>query len=358
MQLAPIARLARPTATTGPGIRSFAGAPRAAAPATPAAAPASPPALPPLQERTPEQLRDGMVVTVRGAGSEDVAVARLVQDGAQYMARIAGTTMGLATVELNHAQADRQGALGLATFRGTKGWFALSTRSTQGLLQGVQRLRTTPWQQWTEAQRQAFVQANETILHEAAHVTLNGYTNADVDAWHRADRSIEEGLSEVATMTNIRGFMREEFGVDIGDLTDRISQSTSAYTRYSERLQRLVGMGTDGSREQLAAAAAFVSDGVRADRRAAEIARRMGLALGGPDAPAVLVAEIARTIPGFVAEQNGTRTKLMELQAALVDHRAGRTMADVDAFVQQLRDEHDGDQPGLAHGPNGYEPLD
>lgn len=322
------------------------------------AAPVGAASLPPLQDRTPEQLRDGMVVTVKGAGSEDVAVARLIQDGAQFMARIAGTTMGLATVELNYAAADRQGALGLATFKGTKGWFALSTRSTQGLLQGVQRLRTTPWPQWTEAQRQAFVQANETILHEAAHVTLNGYTTADVNAWHRADRSIEEGLSEVATMTNIRGFMREEFGVDIGDLTDRISQSASAYTRYSERLQRLLGMGTDGTRPQLAAAAAVVSDGVRADQRATEIARRMGVALGGAEAPAAIVAEIARTIPGFIAEQNGTRTKLMELQAALVDHRAGKVIEDPDAFIQQLRGEHDRGVPALAGRVNGYEPLD
>jgi hypothetical protein len=315
-------------------------------------------ALPPLQDRTPEQLREGMVVTVKGAGSDDVAVARLIQDGAQYMARIAGTTMGLATVEINYKQADQQGALGLATFQGTKGWFALSTRSTVGLLEGITRLRTTEWSKWTERERQAFVQANETILHEAAHVTLNGYTREDVDAFHRANRDFEEGLSEVATMTNIRAFMQDEFGVDIGDQTDRISQSTSAYTRFSERISRMLGMGTDGSRDALASAAAFVSDKVRADQRIPEIARRMGLALGGDTAPAAIVAEIAKTLPGFVAEQNGTRTKLMELQAALVDHKAGRTLDDVDAFITRLRDEHDRGVPAFAPRVNGYAPLD
>lgn len=324
----------------------------------PFAAAATATTTPPLQHRTPDQLRDGMFVTVKGAGSEDLAVARLIQDGAAYMARIAGTTVGLATVEVNYKEADRQGALGLATFSGLKGWFALSTRSTVGLLQGIERLRSTAWDQWTEAQRQAFVQANETILHEAAHVTLNGYTRADVDAWHRADRSFEEGLSEVATMTNIRGFMRDEFGIDIGDQTDRISQSTSAYTRYSERIQRMLGMGTDGSRDAIAAAASFVSDKVRADQRIPEIARRVGLALGGESAPQQLVDEIAKTLPGFVAERNGTRTKLMELQAALVDHKAGRTMDDVDAFIADLRDRYDRDQPALAPWVNGYQPLD
>lgn len=314
--------------------------------------------LPPLQDRTPDQLKDGMLVTVRGAGSEDLAVARLIQDGAQYMARRAGTTMGLATVELNYRRADEQGALGLATFQGTKGWFALSTRSTTGLLEGIDRLRTTEWEDWTEAQRQAFVQANETILHEAAHVTLNGYTQNDVRAWHRASRDIEEGLSEVATMTQIRDFMREEFGVDPGDLTDRISQSTSAYTRYSERLERMLGMGTDGSSAAIAAAAARVSDGVRADERVAELAQRIGTELGGPSAPSQIVAEIAKTIPGFVAEKNGTRTKLMELQAALVDHRAGRPLDDVAGFIEDLRARHDTGAPALAPRINGYEPIE
>ncbi len=44
-------------------------------------------------------------------------------------------------------------------------------------------------------------------------------------------------------MTHIRQFMQEEFGVDVGDLTDRISQSASAYTRFSERIERMIGMG-------------------------------------------------------------------------------------------------------------------
>lgn len=327
-------------------------------PLTPFVSSAPTAAAPPLQDRTPDQLRDGMVVTVKGAGSSDVAVARLIQDGAQYMARVADTTMGLATVEINYKRADDQKALGLATFQGTKGWFALSIRSTQGLLQGIERLRTTPWAGWSEKERQAFVQANETILHEAAHVTLNGYTRDDVNAWHSANRGFEEGLSEVATMTHIRDFMREEFGVDIGDQTNRISQSTSAYTRYSERIQRMLGMGTDGAADALAAAASFVSDKVRADQRIPEMARRIGLQLGGPDAPVEIVAEIARTLPGFVAEQNGTRTKLMELQAALVDHKAGKPIADVDAFIAQLRIEHDRNIPAFRPRTNGFEPIE
>lgn len=315
-------------------------------------------AAPPLQDRTPDQLKEGMVVTVKGAGSADLAVARLIQDGAQYMARVADTTMGLATVEINYKRADDQGALGLATFQGTKGWFALSQRSTQGLLQGIERLRSTPWASWTERERQAFVQANETILHEAAHVTLNGYTQADVNAWHSANRDFEEGLSEVATMTHIRDFMQDEFGLDIGDQTNRISQSTSAYTRYSERIQRMLGQGTDGSRDALAAAAALVSDKVRADQRIPEIARRIGLQLGGADAPVAIVAEIAKTLPGFVGEVNGTRTKLMELQAALVDHKAGKPLADVDAFIAQLRADYDRNIPAFRPRVNGFEPID
>ncbi len=327
------------------------------APLAPLAATTTAPALPPLQDRTPEQLREGMVVDVRGAGSDDIAVARLIQDGAQYMARVAGTTMGLATVEVNYKRADQQGALGLATFRGNSGWFALSQRSTSGLLEGIERLRTTDWAQWTEAQRQAFIQANETILHEAAHVTLNGYTSEDVRAWRSANRDFEEGLSEVATMTHIRAFMQDEFGIELSELSDRISQSTSAYTRFSERISRMLGMGTDGSRQALAAAASYVGDKVRADERIDEIARRMGAALGGADAPQELVEEIARTLPGFVAERNGTRTKLMEIQAALVDHKAGNTIADPGGLVARLRAEFDDLAGNAPFATNGDEPI-
>jgi hypothetical protein len=321
-------------------------------------APSTAAATLPLQDRSPEQLKEGMVVTVKGAGSTDLAAARLIQDGAAYMARVADTTMGLANVDINYASADRQGALGLATFQGNKGWFGLSQRSTKGVMEGIERLRTTPWAQWTEAQRQAFVQSNETILHESAHVTLNGYTNADVNAWRGANRDFEEGLAEAATMTHVRDFMQDEFGVDTGDLTDRISQSVSAYTRFTERIERMLAMGTDGSAAALASAASAVGDHVRADQRMHEIAQRVADNLGGPGAPAAIVDEFAKTLPGFVAEQNGTRTKLMELQAALVDHRNG-ALTDVDGFLSRLGVKYrDVDAATAPARVNGYEPLD
>jgi hypothetical protein len=57
-----------------------------------------------------------------------------------------------------------------------------------------------------------------------------------------------------------------------------------------------------------------------------------------------------------VAEKNGTRTKLMELQAALVDHAVGRPLVDPAGFVQQLRETFD-IEPYDAP-VNGFEPLD
>ena len=101
----------------------------------------------------------------------------------------------------------------------------------------------------------------------------------------------------------------------------------------------------------------MVGDGVRADQRTAELARRIGINLGGASAPQAIVDEIRKTIPGFIAEQNGTRTKLMELQAALVDHKAGQTIADVNAFIQDLRARYDAGLPALAPRKNGHEPI-
>ena len=303
------------------------------APIAPQAAPTT---LPPLQNRTPDQLKDGLVVDVRGAGADDLAVARLIQDGAQFIAKAAGTTMGLATVDINYRPADQQGALGLATFSGNKGWFALSQRSTTGIMEGINRLKSTPFEQWTERQRQAFVQANEAILHEAGHVTLPAYDSANINAWRQASRSFEEGLTEVVTMTRIGDFMRDEFGVELSPLTNRITQSTSAYTRYSERITRMLEMSGDGAAADLKTAASLVADGVRADQRLSTIAARIAANLGGPTAPPALAKEIENTLEGFVDERNGTRTRLMELQAALVDVKAGIPV-NVPELIDRLR---------------------
>lgn len=280
--------------------------------------------LPPLQDRTPEQLKDGMFVKVSGAGSDDIAAARLIQDGASFVAKQAGTTVGLKTVSVNDKSIDRAGALGMATFNGNDGWFGLSQRSTQGILDGIKRLRDTPYERWSESDRAKFLQANETILHEAGHVTLQGYDSSQVRAWSGANRDFEEGLTEIVTMGSIGDFMKAEFNINVPQTTDRITQSTSAYTRYTERIKRMIAMGTDGSAAQVNDAARQIGDNTRADQRIPAIAARIATNLGGPGAPKEITDEIAKTLPGFVAEQNGTRTRLMELQSALVDFKAAK----------------------------------
>ncbi len=311
-------------------------APTVTAAAHPLQPPASAPSLPPLQHRTPEQLRDGLVIRVNGAGSGDIAVARLIQDAAQFVAGAAGTTMGLKDVDINDKSIDRAGALGMATFNGTNGWFGLSERSTRGIMDGIARLRTTPFEAWSAAERAAFLQSNAAILHEAGHVTLPKYDAAAISAWRSANRDFEEGLTEIATMHHLGPFMRSEFGIEVDDLSMRLQQSVSAYTRFTERIQRMIEMGTDGSPVAVAAAAARLADGVSADQRLQGLALLVSQRLGGPSPPPAIVDEIASTLPGFVQEKNGTRTKLMELQAALIDHAAGRTL-DVPAIIEHAR---------------------
>ncbi|MBC7644371.1 MAG: hypothetical protein H7123_04535 [Thermoleophilia bacterium] len=340
-----------------PGLVSTGSIP--AAPAAPErAAPTQSTGVPFLQDRTDAQLKDGLVVNVKGVGAGDFAAARLIQDGASFIAKQAGTTLGLVDVTINDSSADSQGALGLATFNGNKGWFGLSKRSTAGVMEGIARLHATPWDKWTESQRQDFIQANETILHESGHVTLPAYDNPNINAWHGAARSFEEGLTEVVTMAHMRDFMKAEFGVDVGDLTNRITQSTSAYTRYTERITRMIGMGTDGSPAAIANAASLIADGTRADHRFDVIAQRIAANLGGPNAPKVIIDEIARTLEGFIDEKNGTRTRLMQLQGALVDGAAGKQV-DIAALlksVHALTAKHPDSQ---VHGPvNGTKPLD
>lgn len=316
--------------------------------------PHAPGTYPPIQDRTPEQLKDGMFVKVNGAGSDDIAAARLIQDGAEFVARQASTTVGLKTVDINDKSIDNAGALGMATFHGNDGWFGLSVRSTGGIMEGLKLLRTTPFGSWTEGQRSDFLQANETILHEAGHVTLSGYGSGDVGAWRGANRSFEEGLTEVATMANIDAFMKEEYGIVVPPQSERIQQSVSAYTRYTERIRRVLAMGTDGTPAQIGVAATAVSDSVPADKRLPEMARRLATNLGPAAPPQQIIDDIAATLPGFVEEKNGTRTHLMQLQAALVDLKAG-----VPVDTSALHDEIQRAVRKLAPSPvNGTTPIE
>ena len=59
----------------------------------------------------------------------------------------------------------------------------------------------------------------------------------------------------------------DEFGVELSPLTNRITQSTSAYTRYTERITRMLEMSGDGAAADLKTAASLVADGVRADQQ-------------------------------------------------------------------------------------------
>jgi hypothetical protein len=289
--------------------------------AKPVVKPVSPAELPPLQLRTPEQLKEGMVVKVGGAGADDLAVARLIQDGADFVATTAGTTMGLKKVDINDKEVDERGALGMATFFGTDGWFGLSHRSTKGLMEGITRLRSTPFEQWKESERADFLQANEAVLHESGHVTLPAYDSSNVKAWSGANRDFEEGLTEITTMGQIGDFMKREYGLEVPEKTMRISQSTSAYTRFTERIDRMLKMGGSGDQHEAWAAGQLIADNTRADQRMQAIAQRIGTNLGGDKAPKEMVDEIAKTLPGFVGEQNGTRTRLMQIQSALVDYK-------------------------------------
>ena len=45
-------------------------------------------------------------------------------------------------------------------------------------------------------------------------------------------------------------------------------------------------------------------------------------------------------------------------QAALVDHKAGTPVADVAAFIADLRARHDAGVPSIATRVNGYQPID
>jgi hypothetical protein len=273
-----------------------------------AGAPAAP-KLPPLQLRTPEQLKDGLVVEVRGAVDDALAAARLVQDAAQYVAQRSGTTMGLGRVTLNDKNVDNKGALGTATFVGTTGVFNLSERSTKGIMAGVERLRaagtdpSTGFDSWTAREQQSLV---------------------------------EEASATLSTEALLRDFVREEFAVETPDAAWAIQRNTDAYAGYTTQLRRLVEQATPDAQSAGDLANRIANDIVPTAREEV-LASTLATHLGGSGVPDTVVREIADTVPQFMVERRGSRTRLMEIQAWLTDHKAGRA-DEVDALMARLEE--------------------
>lgn len=350
---------ASPAPSAGPG----------AAPVPPKPAPRPTPAPPPipagvtlrpLQLMTERELRRGLHVIVhddaqpppKQGGSQPaggtkprdgfdwggLAVARVVQDAAQFMSQTAGVKPSLKEVTINDRRANDMAAAGYALFRGPNhGAFHLSPMTTRDIVAGLKHLRTEPMSKWSLSDASAFVSANEVILHEADHITLPSYDQGTIDDFYRDPRrrGLEEAFTEIASSGRLTEWFRARYGQDVPADAVRVGSQTGVYTRYVERTRNLLSMAGITDEHQIVDAAQRLGDAVTPSRRFRDLAEQVAKHAGGDKAPIELVDRLERSLPRFIDERpaTGIRTVL----GALGDLRDGRVV-DMPALRARLEE--------------------
>lgn len=310
----------------------------------------------PLQQMTPEQLRDGLRVTVRDdasgrlkgstarTGSRDagagdttmLAVARLVQDAADYMAQTAGVGASLKSVTLNDRKANEIAAAGFARFTGPDaGEFHLSPLTTRDVIAGIEHLRREPIAAWSTTDATAFASANQVLLHESDHITLPSYDRATIDDYYRDPRRrpTEEALTEIASAGRLGDFFRARYGQDLPPATTDLLGTTGVYTRYVQRMRSLLDLAGVHDERQVVDTAQRLGDATVPSQRFRALATAVAGAAGGAAAPPELVSRLEEQIPRWMDERPATGVRT--IVAALADLRNGRSV-DMDALRTRL----------------------
>ncbi len=313
------------------------------------------PAEIPLQARTLEQLRDGMRVKVDGipaAGKpgapselDSMALARLMQDAAVWHAREGATTVALATVKLHDVWGDRfsekpwswlskipligdrfGGYQAWANFnkRG-EGHFQLVDSHSRNLEAGIARMRERPMDQWSTVERNDFLVANATILHELGHLTLKSYDKQQLKAWEKTSTPLDEGLAELVSIEHLPEFMQHEYGVTVTDGDLQLQRAASVYSTYTARLKRLLDLTGAESRDQVVRGARLIASGVDVAERPSALAGMIALKQGAGRAPKQLVDQLTEAIPDYL--DDGASNHVMQIVAGMRDAAAGATLA-------------------------------
>jgi len=297
----------------------------------------SSPAIP-LQDRTPQQLRAGLTLDVRGGeGDSAVPLARLMQDAAQWKAGQEHTDPSLATVQLHDKWGDRLAkspyswlqklpVIGdrfapyqaFSDFDGSKGHLQLSDSQSTFVEAGIAHLHKEAFNKWNEVDQSSFIEANATILHELGHLTLKNYSTATINEHDHADLGMEEGLAELLSVEELPEFVKHEYGIKMDKLDERLQTTASVYTPYTARMRRLFELsGVDGHKQVLLAAR-LLSAGVTPAERPAMLASEIAGELAGKNAPKALVDNLAEAIPSYLNDSASNTT--MRLVANLRDH--------------------------------------
>lgn len=246
-------------------------------------------------------------IPVRGATTADAQMlAPVVGIARDLLARSPGATPS----NIGHVVLDQklpQGVYGQA-FLGTGpagSWLGMSPTATESLLRGVRELTSgRSYEEWSQAERSAFVAVNDALLHELGHITRARYQDNNLEL---QVGPLEEGLVSVAARSVLPEFMRAAYQVEVDAMTLAIRDASSGYRMYESTLQRLFGLTgalDDASVGRLAERLAFA---VPAERRLGELASAIAQAGGSeqltdgaaPELAGLLDMELAFPSEGY-----------------------------------------------------------
>lgn len=241
---------------------------------------------PKLQERTTDELRGHVTLpvqrTVPGPGGmqhqlvdapgmtpREVVLATVAQLAGEHVAHhaAAGTRPSIVSIEEIPVGGPHGFVMGAHSPH-----MGISSRVLDLLEQGIDRLRTQPYDTWDTRDRQKFIGANHVVLHEASHAinhassggpnsfSAKELARAEADpafAQHYLrERQLEEPVTELATSALSSDFLRATYGIDDPGEVSRfqafrahVSPSTpEAYSVQPLRLQRMLAPLADATR--------------------------------------------------------------------------------------------------------------
>ncbi|MCW2961855.1 MAG: hypothetical protein JWM90_2242 [Thermoleophilia bacterium] len=211
---------------------------------------------PPLQAVVRPELQSSFRFAVDGSSGSDAELRATmgVDEAARYVAGKHPEYDRLAHVSFDDPQL--QGTTSVAQadlFRRARGGGFLGFSAAEGAryVDGLERIRTQPWNTLAPDERRSFTGANVTMLHELFHITRKPGT--DISGW-----AIEEGLIELLARGKVRDWMKYEYEVDVSADDLRLPAAQDAYASYATRAGALVASA--GFRDVLEGARQLVQD--------------------------------------------------------------------------------------------------
>lgn len=291
-----------------------------------------------LQERTPAELRAHVTLpvqrTVPSVGADrqvlvdtaqltdrEVVLAGIAQLAGEHVARNAapGTRPSIVSIEEIPVGGPHGFVMG-----GHTPHMGISARVVDLLEQGIERLRTEPYDTWDTRDRQKFIGANHVVLHEASHAinlaSAGGPTSANARDLERAqanraygehyvrERALEEPVTELSTSAQMSDFLRDTYGIDDPGEVARfqayrahVARTTpEAYSTHALRVQQMLAPLADAERGLKDLAITFAEDVPQSQRSAwliDNLAQVGGRQLD-PQLRAALVAAVPAAVQG------------------------------------------------------------